>query len=264
MIFKVYTPTTPSQRHIVRINKEHLRKKPLIKACVVGFKNSAGRSNTGKVTVRHKGGGHKKNYRKIEFSRFDEREGVICSIEYDPNRKAFVASVYSSRDKNFFYILAPTDLVVGDVIKSGTKVGPKLGFSLPLHAIPEGCLVHSISATAGKAAQLSRAAGTYAVIVEKTAAYVSLRLSSGILKKIHKDCYCTVGAVSNRAVFLTRLGKAGNSRWLNVRPSVRGVAMNPVDHPHGGGEGKKSGSLRTPWGKLNKKVARKNRKNKWQ
>jgi large subunit ribosomal protein L2 len=254
MEFKIKQPTTPSQRHLIQLNTESfLAKNPLIKKKIKHLVISSGRNNSGKITVRHKGGGHKRRYRKINFYRAKISTGITTSIEYDPNRNSHIASVYDISSKFFFYILAPKNLKIGDIIKSGPNAEVKIGHSLPMSNIPVGSYIHNISTKPNKPAQISRSAGTFSKIKEKTLEHALIELSSGENKKISTKCYATIGIVSNELNFLTKLGKAGRSRWLNIRPSVRGVAMNPVDHPHGGGEGKKSGKNKTPWGKFNRK-----------
>jgi large subunit ribosomal protein L2 len=248
-------PATPAQRHSIKLNSKHLKKAPLIKNKIKGLISQNGRNNSGRITVRHKGGGHKKSYREINYSRTDESTGIICSIEYDPNRNSNIASVYDFSKKSFYYMLAPKDSKMGDIVKSGSNTEPKLGYSLPLSKIPVGSFIHNIATKPAKPAQLSRSAGAFSSLKEKTLSQVVIRLSSGEQKTISSKCYATVGVVSNELVVFTKLGKAGQSRWLNKRPTVRGVAMNPVDHPHGGGEGKKSGKGKTPWGtQLRKKI----------
>lgn len=252
MILKTKKPVTPSQRQLVQLNKKNLRKQPLLKAHLKGLKNSSGRNNSGKITVRHKGGGHKQKYRTIDFFRVNSSTGIICSIEYDPNRNTNIASVFDISTLEFCYILSPKNLKVGDIVKSGSNAETKIGHSLPISKIPVGSYIHNISPKSKAPAQISRSAGTFSRLIEKTLHHAKIELSSGEQRFISVKCYATIGIVSNEFVFLTKLGKAGQSRWLNKRPSVRGVAMNPVDHPHGGGEGKKSGTGRTPWGKTNK------------
>jgi large subunit ribosomal protein L2 len=262
MGFKIKKPVTPSQRHLLQLNTEDLRKKPLLKNKIKGLKNSSGRNNSGKITVRHIGGGHKKRYRELNFSRKDDGIGIVTSLEYDPNRNTNIASIYDFLNKTFFYILAPKDLKVGDIVKSGANAEPKVGHSLPIEEIPVGSYIHNVAPTVSKHAQISRAAGTFSRLKEKTTTHAKIELSSGEQRFISPKCYATIGIVSNEYFFLSRLGKAGKSRWLNKRPTVRGVAMNPVDHPHGGGEGKKSGKGRTPWGKPVKKGNTSRSKNK--
>lgn len=256
MKFKIKQPTTSSQRHLIQLNTESfLRKKPLIKKKIKKLLISSGRNNSGKITVRHKGGGHKRKYRNIDFYRTNISTGITTSIEYDPNRNSYIASIYDISTKNFFYILSPKNLKIGDIIKSGPNAEIKIGHSLPILNIPIGSYIYNISPKPNQLAKISRAAGTFSKIKEKTLDYAIIELSSGAKKMVSVNCYATIGVVSNELIFLTQLGKAGRSRWLNVRPTVRGVAMNPVDHPHGGGEGKKSGKNKTPWGKFNKKIS---------
>lgn len=249
MIFKLIKPTTPSQRQLIKLNQNNLSKKPVIKSSIVGLKRSGGRNNSGKITVFHRGGGHKRKYRKIDFKRTVESEGVICTLEYDPNRNANIASVYDFLNNYFYYIIAPLELSLGDIVKSGAKAEVKTGHSLPLSKIPVGTYIHNISLKEKGKAVLARSAGAYARIVEKTLDSVKIELKSGKLYTVSSKCNAVIGIVSNDSYFLTQLGKAGRSRWLGNRPVVRGVAMNPVDHPNGGGEGKQSGKSKTPWGK---------------
>jgi large subunit ribosomal protein L2 len=253
---QIYIPKaiTPSRRNLIILkNKKHLSKKPFIKNSIIGTKNSSGRNNSGKITVRHKGGGHKNKYRKINFYRNDNSTGIVCNIEYDPNRKAFIASIYNLTAATFFYILAPKNLKVGDIIKSGKKAEAYIGHTLKILKIPEGACIHNISPKEKKKSQLSRSAGTFSLLKKKTNKWAKISLCSGEQRFLSLKCLATIGIVSNGLTFLTQLGKAGQSRWLNKRPTVRGVAMNPVDHPHGGGEGKKSGKSMTPWGRPVKK-----------
>lgn len=252
MVLKTKKPVTPSQRQLVQLSRKNLRKKPLLKKYIKGLTNSSGRNNSGKITVRHKGGGHKKKYRVIDFCRINPLIGIICSIEYDPNRNTNIASVFDTFTQKFSYILAPKNLKVGDVVKSGPNAEIKIGHSLPIAKIPVGSCIHNVSPKVKKSAQIARSAGTFSQLMEKTLNYAKIKLSSGEQRFISVKCYATIGIVSNEFTFLTKLGKAGQSRWLNKRPNVRGVAMNPIDHPHGGGEGKKSGIGRTPWGKSTK------------
>jgi large subunit ribosomal protein L2 len=249
MNLKKKKPCTQSQRHLIQLNFSHLKKKPLLKKEIKGKKNFSGRNAYGKITVRHKGNGHKKKYRKINFKRNYESTGITTSIEYDPNRNAFIASVYDFNRNSFFYILAPKNLKAGDIVKSGINLEAKLGYALPINEIPVGSFLNSVSTKLNKPAELSRSAGTFSRLKEITFNSAKIELSSGEQKFIPSTCYATIGIVSNELYFLKQLGKAGRSRWLNSRPTVRGVAMNPIDHPHGGGEGKKSGQGKTPWGK---------------
>ena len=249
MILKTKKPVTPSQRHLVQLNKKNLTKQPLVKSCIKGKKNPNGRNNSGKITIRHKGGGHKKKYRILDFFRNNVSTGITTTIEYDPHRNANIAAIFDISTSKFTYIIAPKNLKIGDIVKSGPNAETKIGHSLPISKIPVGSYIHNISPKFKKPAQISRSAGTFSRLIEKTLNYAKIELSSGEQRFISVKCYATLGIVSNEFAFLTRLGKAGQSRWLNKRPSVRGVAMNPIDHPHGGGEGKKSGAGRTPWGK---------------
>lgn len=253
MILQKVKPTTASRRQLVKLNQKslNLSKKPLLKNKVKGKKNSSGRNHSGKITVFHKGGGVKNKYREINFARTSNSTGIVCSLEHDPNRNAYIAAVFDYVNSNFFYILAPKGLKIGDIVKSGAEIEPSLGSSLPISAIPIGMPIYNVSPRVGKKAQISRSAGTFSIIKEKTEKYAVIELSSGEIRKISPKCFASIGEVSKELHFLTRLGKAGQSRWLNRRPTVRGVAMNPIDHPHGGGEGKKSGNSRTPWGKPN-------------
>lgn len=253
MIFKKTNSTTPSQRQLLKLNNNHLSKKSLLKKKIKGKKNITGKNHSGKITIFHRGGGTKKKYRIIDFSRNFNSTGIICTIEYDPNRNAFIASVFDFLVNKFYYILAPKNLKIGDIVKSGLEIEPSLGSSLPISEIPIGSYIYNISTQVNKKAKLSRSAGTFSIIKEKTEKDAIIELSSSEKKIISLKCFASIGEVSNGLYFLTRLGKAGHSRWLNKRPTVRGVAMNPIDHPHGGGEGKKSGKSLTPWGKPNNK-----------
>jgi len=239
---------------IIKISRKKLEKSPLIKNKIFGKKNVSGKNNLGRITVRHKGGGHKKKYRKIDFIRNKDSMGIVTGIEYDPYRTAFIASIYDSINSDYFYIISPKNLNIGDIIKSGSDAEPKLGHSLSLMKIPVGSFIHNISLKESSNAQLTRAAGTRSQLIEKTSQYCRIQLSSGKHRFLSPACQATIGTVSNEYSFFQIIGKAGRSRWLNKRPTVRGVAMNPIDHPHGGGEGKTSGggSSVTPWGKPTK------------
>ena len=252
MILKTKKPTTPSQRQLIQLSRKNLTKQPLLKNHMLGTKNSSGRNNCGKITVRHKGGGHKRKYRTLNFLRVNSSTAIVSSIEYDPNRNANIASIFDLSTSKFTYIIAPKDLEIGDIVKSGPNAEMRVGHSLPLAKIPVGSYIHNISPKSKKPAQISRAAGTFSKLIEKTLHYAKIELSSGEQRFVSVKSYATLGIVSNGSAFLTKLGKAGQSRWLNKRPTTRGVAMNPIDHPHGGGEGKKSGIGRTPWGKPTK------------
>merc|ERR1712160_7016 len=254
MILKKTRPTTPSQRNLVRINNSNLCKKPFIKSKIKGLKNNNGTNVTGKITCRHKGGGNKTKYRKINFERNVDSTGIVVTLEYDPYRSSNIASVYDFFKKSYHYILAPINTEVGDIIKSGNNAEPFNGNSLPISKIPVGSLIHNVSTKSYKKAEISRSAGTFSQLIEKFPSTARIQLSSGEQRYLSPKCFATIGIVSNESWFLTTVGKAGRSRWSNKRPTVRGVAMNPVDHPHGGGEGKTSGGRTsvTPWGKPTK------------
>lgn len=253
MILQKTKPTTSSQRHLTKLNQKNLNlsKNPLLKQKLKGKKNSAGRNHSGQITVRHKGGGVKRKYREIDFFRKTNSTGIVCSLEHDPNRSAYIAAVFDYINFNFFYLLAPKNLKVGDIVKSGLEIEPSLGSSLPISGIPIGTPIYNICPKTSEKGKISRAAGTFSIIKEKTDQRALIELSSGEQRYISSKCFASIGEVSKKLHFLTRLGKAGQSRWLNKRPTVRGVSMNPIDHPHGGGEGKKSGNSKTPWGKPN-------------
>ena len=248
-------PTTPGRRQLIKLNQKslNLSKKPMLKSKVKGLKNSSGRNNSGRITAFHRGGGVKKRYRTINFNRTKNSTAIVCSLEHDPYRNAYIAAVFDFINNDFFYILAPKNLKVGDIVKSGLEVEPSLGSSLPIAKIPIGTAIHNVSPAPNKKAQISRSAGTFSMIKEKTEKYAVIELSSGEQRYVSSKSFASIGEVSKELYFLTRSGKAGRSRWLNRRPTVRGVAMNPIDHPHGGGEGKKSGTSRTPWGKPNQR-----------
>lgn len=236
---------------ISNLTKNTTEKYPLLKSKVKGISRSAGRNNQGKITVYHKGGGHKKRYRLINYNRTNASRGIVCSIEYDPNRNSNLASIYDMIKKKFFYIIAPKNLKIGDIVESGINAQPTLGNSLPIDQIPVGSYIYNIAPIVKSYAKISRSAGTFSILKKKTLNSAIIELSSGEIRKISVKCYASLGIVSNENYFLRKFNKAGQLRWLNKRPTVRGVAMNPIDHPHGGGEGKKSGLNKTPWGKFN-------------
>ena len=254
--------TSSTQKKLINLSRKKLNKVPLIKSMIIGKKNVAGKNNSGKITVCHKGGGHKKKYRKIDFIRTEDSTGIVTSIEYDPYRTAFIASIYDFLNFKYFYIIAPKYLNIGNIVKAGFSADIKVGHSLTLMKIPVGGFIHNISLKENKKAQLTRSAGTNAQLIEKTSKYCRVMLSSGTHKFISPTCQATIGTVSNEFSFFNTIGKAGRNRWMNKRPTVRGVAMNPIDHPHGGGEGKSSGgrSSVTPWGKPTKNGKTSNRK----
>ncbi len=250
MALKSYKPVTPSQRQLVLVDRSGLHKGPPVKALTEGKNESGGRNNAGRTTVRFRGGGHKQAYRKIDFKRrkFDV-PGKVERLEYDPNRSGFIALVKYD-DGELAYILAPQRLAVGDTVVAGENVDVKPGNATPMSNMPIGTIVHNIEFKMGKGGQLARSAGNYAQIVGRDQDYVILRLNSGEQRLVHGRCMATVGAVSNPDHMNISIGKAGRTRWLGKRPHTRGVAMNPVDHPHGGGEGRTSGGRHpvTPWG----------------
>ena len=255
-------PTSPGRRHVVKVVNPDLYKGKPYAPLLEKNSKSGGRNNTGRITVRHVGGGHKQHYRVIDFKR--TKDGIPAKVErleYDPNRSANIALVlYADGERR--YILAPKGLQAGDTIQSGVDAPIKAGNTLPLRNTPLGSVIHAIELKPGKGAQIARAAGTYAQLVAKDGAYVTLRLRSGEMRKVEADCRATLGEIGNAEHMLRSLGKAGAQRWRGVRPTVRGVAMNPVDHPHGGGEGKTSGGRHpvSPWGVPTKGY--KTRKNK--
>jgi large subunit ribosomal protein L2 len=262
MTLKTFKPTTPGVRQLVQIDRSSLWKGKPHKGLVEGKKSSGGRNNFGRTTVWHKGGGHKKLYRNIDFkrSKFDV-PSVVERLEYDPNRTAFIALIRYV-DGEYSYILAPEGLKVGDTVVAGPSADIKVGNALPLKHIPVGTQIHNIEMKQGKGGQLARAAGAYASLAGKDSGYAQIKLRSGELRIVPLECIATVGVVSNVEHQNEKIGKAGRNRWMGVRPTVRGVAMNPVDHPHGGGEGKTSGGRHpvTPWGKSTK--GKKTRTNK--
>ena len=250
MALKQYKPTSPSRRQLVTIDCSELHPGGPIKALTHGQSKSGGRNNTGRITSWQKGGGHKRNYRIIDFKRIhDDIEATVERIEYDPNRTSFIALIKYTDDK-LTYILAPQKLNVGDKVISGDKVDIKPGNTMPIKNMPMGTIIHNIELKIGKGGQIARSAGAYAQLVGKDSGYVILKLQSGEQRLVRGECRATVGSVSNPDHQNINLGKAGRSRWLGRRPHVRGVVMNPVDHPHGGGEGRTSGGRHpvTPWG----------------
>jgi large subunit ribosomal protein L2 len=250
MALKSFNPTTPSQRQLVLVDRSELWKGKPVKELTVGLTKTGGRNNYGRITTRHIGGGHKRRYRLVDFKRQKEGVATVERLEYDPNRTAFIALItYADGEQS--YILAPQRLSVGDKVESGPQADIKPGNALPLQRIPVGTLVHNVELRPGKGGQLIRSAGTYAQLSGKDAGYALLKLRSGEVRMVRAECYATIGAVSNPDKQNENQGKAGRNRWRGVRPTVRGVAMNPVDHPHGGGEGRTSGGRHpvTPWGK---------------
>ncbi len=263
MAIKKYKPTTPGRRGMTGLTFEEITKTAPEKSLTVTIKKTGGRNNTGRITTRHHGGGHKQLYRVVDFKR--NKDGIpatVAAIEYDPNRNANIALLhYADGEKR--YILAPKDLNVGMSVISGPKVDIKVGNALEMRNMPEGTVVHNVELKPGKGGQLARAAGVSAQILGIEEKYVTIRLASGEMRKVLGVCRATVGVVGNEDYSLINLGKAGRTRWLGVRPTVRGSVMNPVDHPHGGGEGRSPigrKSPMTPWGK--KAMGVKTRKSK--
>ena len=263
MALKAYNPTTPGTRGLILIDRSALHKGKPVKALTEGIGKKGGRNNAGRITARRIGGGHKRRYRIVDFKRrkFDV-PGVVERIEHDPNRTAFIALVrYEDGEMN--YILAPQRLGVGDQVIASERADIKPGNAMPLAAVPVGTIVHNVELKPGRGGQIARSAGTYVQLVGRDAGYALLRLKSGEVRMVRAECMATIGAVSNPDQQNIKLGKAGRKRWLGKRPQVRGVAMNPVDHPHGGGEGRTSGGRHpvTPWGKPTKgKRTRSNKK----
>jgi large subunit ribosomal protein L2 len=251
MALKTFKPTTPGQRQLVIIDRSELWKGPPVKALTEGKREQGGRNNNGRITVRWRGGGHKRRFRIIDFKRTKrDMPAEVVRLEYDPNRSGFIALV-KYEDGELAYILAPQRLKAGDKVVAGERVDVKPGNAMPMRNIPVGTIIHNVEMKPGKGGQLARSAGTYVQLVGRDAGYALLRLSSGEVRLVRGECMATIGAVSNPDEQNIVIGKAGRNRWLGKRPSVRGVAMNPIDHPHGGGEGKTSGGRHpvTPWGK---------------
>jgi large subunit ribosomal protein L2 len=262
MALKSYKAITPSLRQLVIVDRAGLWKGKPVKALTSGKSETGGRNNHGHITAHHRGGGHKRRLRLVDFKRrkFDVA-ATVERLEYDPNRSGFIALIKYA-DGELAYILAPQRLKAGDQVVSGERVDIKPGNAMPLANMPVGTIVHNVELKKGRGGQLARSAGTYAQLVGKDAGYAQIKLNSGELRMVPAECLATVGAVSNPDQQNIVIGKAGRTRWLGHRPVVRGVAMNPVDHPHGGGEGKTSGGRHpvTPWGKPTK--GKKTRKNK--
>lgn len=254
MALKNFNPITPGMRQLVLVDRSALYKGKPVKSLTEGLTKKGGRNNTGRITARRRGGGHKRRYRVIDFKRqkFD-MPATVERIEYDPNRTAYIALVKYS-DGELAYILAPQRLRTGDSVVAGSRVDVKPGNAMPLNSIPVGTIIHNVEMKPGKGGQIARSAGTYVQLVGRDQGYAQLKLSSGELRMVRGECMATIGAVSNPDQSNINLGKAGRKRWIGKRPAVRGVAMNPVDHPHGGGEGRTSGGRHpvTPWGKPTK------------
>ncbi len=263
MALRSFNPTTPGQRQLVIVDRSELHKGKPVKALTEGLSKSGGRNNHGRITARRMGGGHKRRYRIVDFKRrkFDV-VATVERLEYDPNRTAFIALVRYA-DGELSYILAPQRLKAGDKVVAGEKADIKPGNAMPLKSIPVGTIVHNVEMKPGAGGKMARAAGSYVQLVGRDTGYALLRLGSGEVRMVRGECMATIGAVSNPDQQNINLGKAGRNRWLGRRPAVRGVAMNPIDHPHGGGEGRTSGGRHpvTPWGKPTKgKKTRQNKK----
>jgi large subunit ribosomal protein L2 len=254
MALKHFNPVTPSLRGTILIDRSELWKGKPVKGLTEGKHSSGGRNNHGRITSRFRGGGHKQAYRIVDFKRrkFDV-PAVVERLEYDPNRTAFIALIKFA-DGELAYILAPQRLKVGDTVISGLRVDIKPGNAMPLAAIPVGTIIHNIELKAGAGGKMARSAGTFAQLVGKDQGYAQIKLTSGELRIVRAECMASIGAVSNADHQNEQIGKAGRSRWLGRKPHQRGVVMNPVDHPHGGGEGRTSGGRHpvTPWGKPTK------------
>jgi large subunit ribosomal protein L2 len=263
MALKSFKPTTPGQRQLVLVDHSELHKGRPVKKLTEGLRSKGGRNNHGRITMRYRGGGHKRRYRLVDFTRrkFD-MVATVERLEYDPNRTAFIALIkYDDGEQS--YILAPQRLQPGDKVVSGERADIKPGNAMPLKNIPVGTIVHNVELKPAGGGQLARAAGSYVQLVGRDAGLALLRMSSGEVRMVRTECMATIGAVSNPDQQNTSIGKAGRNRWKGRKPSVRGVAMNPIDHPHGGGEGRTSGGRHpvTPWGKSTKgKKTRHNKK----
>ena len=263
MALKSYNPRTPSQRQLVRVDRSELHKGKPVKNLTEGLTKSGGRNNTGRITSWHRGGGHKRRYRLVDFKRRQTGTALVERLEYDPNRTAFIALIKYDENGELSSILAQQRLAVGDKIEAGSSADIKPGNALPLGSIPVGTIVHNIELQPGRGGQIARSAGSYVQIVGRDSGYAQVRLNSGEVRLVRQECMATVGAVSNPDHSNQNMGKAGRMRWKGRRPHVRGVVMNPVDHPHGGGEGRTSGGRHpvTPWGKPTKgKRTRTNKK----
>jgi large subunit ribosomal protein L2 len=255
-------PTSPGQRAVVKVTREHLHKGDAYAPLLEPKHEKAGRNNNGRITVRHQGGGHKHHYRVVDFKR--NKDGIpakVERIEYDPNRSAHLALIcYADGERS--YIIAPRGLEVGATIVNGAEAPIRVGTTLPIRNIPVGSIIHCIELQAGKGAQAVRSAGSSATLLAREGTYAQVRMRSGEVRKIHIECRATIGQVANEEHSLRQFGKAGVKRWMGIRPTVRGVHMNPIDHPHGGGEGR-TGTGRhpvDPWGNLTKGYRTRNNK----
>ena len=265
MSLKEFTPNTPSERYKVLPSFEEITKHKPEKSLLTPLKRSGGRNNTGRITCRHIGGGHKRHYRLIDFKRGKhDVPATVVGIEYDPNRTCRIALI-QYKDGQKSYILAPAGLETGATVVSGEKVAPKVGNAMPLKSVPLGTAIHNIELLPGNGGKVARAAGQQAVLSNRDGGWALVKMPSGEIRRFNENCYCTIGAVGNRDHMNEVSGKAGRTRWQGVRPTVRGMCMNPVDHPNGGGEGKsKSGGgrqhLTSPWGHAKGQKTRKPKK----
>lgn len=264
MSLKSFKPTTPSNRYKVLPGFDEITKSKPEKSLLEPLRKSGGRNNNGRITTRHIGGGHKKHYRLVDFRRTKTEPATVIAIEYDPNRTCRIALVqYSDGVKS--YILAPVGLTVGMTVQSGENVAPKVGNAMPLKNVPLGTAIHNIEVRPGTGGKIARSAGQQAVLSNRDGEYALVKMPSGEIRKFRIDCYCTIGQVGNTQHMNESSGKAGRTRWMGIRPTVRGMCMNPVDHPNGGGEGKsKSGGgrqhLKSPWGHVKGQKTRRIRK----
>jgi len=267
MALKTFSPVTPGLRQLIQVDRKELWKGKPVKALTEGLKKTGGRNNKGRITTRHIGGGHAKRYRMVDFKRRKfGMEATVERLEYDPNRTAYIALI-KYQDGTQAYILAPQRLSKGDVVVSGDKVDVKPGNAMLIKNIPVGTIIHNVEMKPGKGGQMARSAGAYVQLVARESGTVQIKLNSGELRRVQQECMATIGAVSNADHINEQIGKAGRNRWKGIRPTVRGVVMNPVDHPHGGGEGKSSGGRHpvTPWGKgtKGKKTRNNKRTDRW-
>tara|TARA_B100000686_G_scaffold354289_1_gene463763 strand:+ start:961 stop:1794 length:834 start_codon:yes stop_codon:yes gene_type:complete len=264
MALKQYKPNTSAMRGLVLVDRSELWKGKPVKALSEGLKKTGGRNNKGRITARRRGGGHKRLFRRVDFKRVKiDVSATVERIEYDPNRSAFIA-LLNYEDGERGYILAPQRLQAGDVVIAADRADIKPGNAMPMENMPVGTIIHNVEMKPNKGGQIARAAGTYVQLVGKDSGFAQLKLSSGELRMVPSGCMATVGAVSNSDNQNINLSKAGRKRWLGKRPEVRGVAMNPVDHPHGGGEGRTSGGRHpvSPWGKPTKGARTRSKKKK--
>lgn len=264
MSLKSFKPTTPSNRYKVLPSFDEITKSKPEKSLLEPIRKSGGRNNNGRITTRHIGGGHKKHYRLVDFRRTRQDAATVIAIEYDPNRTCRIALVqYADGTKS--YILAPVGLTVGMTVQAGENVAPKVGNAMPLKNVPLGTAIHNIEVRPGSGGKVARSAGQQAILSNRDGEYALVKMPSGEVRKFRVECYCTIGQVGNTQHMNESSGKAGRTRWMGIRPTVRGMCMNPVDHPNGGGEGKsKSGGgrqhLKSPWGHVKGQKTRRLRK----